>query len=121
LESLRLLQDGRSVVLFSAMGPNDCNQTQLRDELASQMGILLRELLLKSGVKRAVIAGGDTSSHTGQQLGIFALTMLASLEPGAPLCQTYSDEKSLSGLELVLKGGQVGSEKFFGTALRGRP
>jgi uncharacterized protein YgbK (DUF1537 family) len=120
LESLRLLQDGRSVILFSAIGPNDCNQTQSRDELGTQMGVLLRELLLQSGVKRALIAGGDTSSHAGQQLGIFALTMLAPLDPGAPLCQTYSDEKSLSGLELVLKGGQVGSEKFFGTALRGR-
>jgi 3-oxoisoapionate kinase len=107
-------------VLYSALGPADCNGTNLRDELGKQVGILLRDILLQSGVKRAVIAGGDTSSHAGQQLGTYALTMISDLTPGAPLCRAHSDEKAFSGLEIVMKGGQMGREDFFGSALRGR-
>jgi 3-oxoisoapionate kinase len=119
-ESLRFLQGGSNIVIYSALGPSDCNGTSLRDDLGKQMGILLREILLQSGAKRAVIAGGDTSSHAGQQLGIYALTMVSDLTPGAPLCRAHSDEKAFSGLELVMKGGQMGREDFFGSVLRGR-
>jgi uncharacterized protein YgbK (DUF1537 family) len=47
------------------------------------------------------------------QLGLYALTSAAPTEPGAPLCRAHSDTPALDGLELVLKGGQVGSENFF--------
>ena len=55
--------------------------------LGKQMGKLLRELLTASRVKRAIIAGGDTASHAGRELGAYALTMLAPMAPGAPLCR----------------------------------
>jgi 3-oxoisoapionate kinase len=60
-----------------------------------------------------VLAGGDTSSHAVAQLGLHALTWAAATEPGAPLCRGHSDTAALDGLELVLKGGQVGSKDFF--------
>jgi uncharacterized protein YgbK (DUF1537 family) len=69
-----------------------------------------------------LLCGGDTSSHAVQQLGLYALTWIASLEPGAPLCRTYADDTrpKLGNLELVLKGGQIGAENFFDT-VRGGP
>lgn len=118
-EGLDALADGRSLVLYSALGPGDTNRSIQRDELGRQMGLLLRDLLLRSGVRRAVIAGGDTSSHAGRQLGIDALTFYAPLSPGAPLCRAHSDAPELNGLQLVFKGGQVGPEDFFGMALTG--
>jgi uncharacterized protein YgbK (DUF1537 family) len=118
-EGLRALADGRSLVLYSALGHGDTNPAIQRDELGRQMGLLLRDLLLQSGVRRAVIAGGDTSSHAGRQLGIAALTFYAPLSPGAPLCRAHSDAPELDGLQLVFKGGQVGPEHFFGMALTG--
>ncbi|EQD61121.1 hypothetical protein B1A_09823, partial [mine drainage metagenome] len=64
--------------------------------------------------RRVLLAGGDTSSHAVAQLGLSALTWAASLEPGAPLCRAHAERHSRhDGLELVLKGGQVGSEGFF--------
>jgi uncharacterized protein YgbK (DUF1537 family) len=47
-----------------------------------------------------------------QQLGIHALTWIANIQPGGPLCRAHADSR-LDGLELVLKGGQVGTADFF--------
>jgi uncharacterized protein YgbK (DUF1537 family) len=59
-----------------------------------------------------MLCGGDTSSHAVQQLGLYALTWAANLQPGCPLCRAHADSE-LDGLELVLKGGQVGTDNFF--------
>ncbi|MGH7247223.1 MAG: four-carbon acid sugar kinase family protein, partial [Pseudomonadota bacterium] len=118
-QGMDALAEGRSLVLYSALGHSDTNPSIQRDELGRQMGLLLRDLLLRSGVRRAVIAGGDTSSHAGRQLGISALTFYAPLSPGAPLCRAHSDARELDGIQLVFKGGQVGPEHFFGMALTG--
>jgi uncharacterized protein YgbK (DUF1537 family) len=115
------LQQGRSVVLYTALGPSDCARTELREELGTQLGILLRDLLRRSGVKRAIIAGGDTCSHAGKRLGVSALTVQATTEPGAPLCRAHTEDPALQELELVFKGGQVGQEQFFETVLSGQP
>jgi uncharacterized protein YgbK (DUF1537 family) len=80
---------------------------------------LLADLVQETRVRRIVIAGGDTSSHAVQQLNIFALTWLAPLSPGAPLCRAHSADPALDGLELTLKGGQAGSEDFFEKTRRG--
>jgi uncharacterized protein YgbK (DUF1537 family) len=117
--AMQVLHSGKSAVVYTALGPNDCEDSIPRQQLAIEMGRLLRELVQRSGVKRVAIAGGDTSSHAGQQLGIYALTMRASLAPGAPLCEAHTHDSSLCGLEIVLKGGQVGAENFFASVLAG--
>ena len=114
------LANGHSVVLFTALGPADRGRLAGGDELGRTLGIMLRDLLLRSGVRRAVVAGGDTSSHAVRQLGIHALTFRALMTPGAPLCSAHSDDPAIDGLELVLKGGQVGPEDFFAMVQRGR-
>jgi uncharacterized protein YgbK (DUF1537 family) len=113
------LAAGRCVVLYSALRPADCQQTADRRVLATETGKVLRELIRRSAVRRVVIAGGDTASQAVRELGITALTFLAPLAPGAPLCLAHSEEAGLAGLELVLKGGQVGAETFFEDVLRG--
>jgi uncharacterized protein YgbK (DUF1537 family) len=80
----------------------------------------MRDVVLQSGVRRAIIAGGDTSSHAVTRLGIAALTFAAVMAPGAPLCRAESDLAGMHGLELVLKGGQVGSRDFFERVRKGR-
>ncbi len=119
-EALAALAAGRSVVLYTALGPQDCREGVLGEQLGEQLGDALRELLELSGVRRAVVAGGDTASHAGQRLGVYALSMLRPLDPGTPLCRGYSDEARLDGLELAFKGGQVGAEDFFGVVRRGK-
>ncbi len=82
--------------------------------LGSAMGRITRELLTRTGLRRVVIAGGDTSSYATQELRLYALEMLAELTPGAPLCRAYSDDPRFDGLEIALKGGQMGKANYFG-------
>lgn len=117
---LKELAAGRSVVLYSALGPRDCVGELRGEELGRTIGLLLRELLLRSGVRRAVVAGGDTATHSVRQLGIQALTFAGLLAPGAPLCRSYAPASKMDGIELVLKGGQVGPVDFFGMVRRGK-
>jgi 3-oxoisoapionate kinase len=77
------------------------------------LGVMLRELILTSGVRRVLIAGGDTATHAVQQLQLDALTFVAALVPGVPLCRAHANGSALDGLELALKGGQIGPEDFF--------
>lgn len=117
-QALRALADGRSVVLYTALGPLTA-KTQTSERLPIALGNLLRELVTHSGVRRVIIAGGDTSTHAVQQLGLRALTFAAPLTPGAPLCCGHAPGAPLDGLELVLKGGQIGPENFFATVRDG--
>ena len=125
--ALAELEAGRSVILHTALGPSDTRlqgKTQhkaheLQERIGLFLGQLLREALLRSTVRRAVICGGDTSARAGSQLGIFAVTTLKPLAPGSPLCLAWSDNPRFDGLEIVFKGGQVGGEDFFGLVLQG--
>ena len=117
----------RSVVLHTALGPSDARllradatrSHELQERIGLFLGQLLREALLRSTVRRAVICGGDTSARAGSQLGIFAVTTLKPLAPGSPLCRAWSDNPRFDGFEIVFKGGQVGGEDFFGLVLQG--
>jgi uncharacterized protein YgbK (DUF1537 family) len=55
-----------------------------------------------------------------RQLGLNALTFAGMLAPGAPLCKAHADDAQMDGMELVLKGGQVGPEDFFEWVRKGR-
>jgi len=126
-DALAALDAGRSVLLYTAAGPDDPSIRVTRDALASgsgntakvlgaTLGRLARELLLRTGLRRVVVAGGDTSSYATQELGLYGLEMLAELTPGAPLCRGYSNDPRFDGLEIALKGGQMGKEDYFGLA-----
>jgi 3-oxoisoapionate kinase len=113
-KALETLSRGESVVFYTALGPESIGDRKNYDEaFGAALGARLRELLMDSDVRRVVIAGGDTSSRVVKQLGLSALTFAASVAPGAPLCRAHAPGSQLDGLELVLKGGQVGPDDFF--------
>ncbi|RTE11506.1 four-carbon acid sugar kinase family protein [Paenibacillus whitsoniae] len=126
-EARDALESGRSVIVYSAAGPQDASIDLLRDLLAAQglrsedssrllgsaLGLLTKALVQKLRLPRVLIAGGDTSGYVTRELGIYALACKAVLDPGGPLCRAYAAEAPFDGLELVLKGGQVGSPDFF--------
>ena len=104
------LRAGRDAVIYTAMG-TPAEQAH-GDALGSALGDVLARVLAQTDVRRVLLCGGDTSSHAVAQLGLRALTWRASVQAGAPLCVAHADGP-LDGLELVLKGGQMGSEDFF--------
>ena len=122
-ESARLLatavaamKTGRSVVIFSARGPDDpalASSGEGGEDLGAVQGRLLRDILVATRVRRACVAGGDTSGHAARQLGIYALEFIASVAPGSPLCRARSTNPDFDGIELALKGGQNGSPDYF--------
>jgi len=107
----RSLAAGRDTILYTALGPTTAPAHG--ETLGIALGQLIRQLLGRVPIRRVLLCGGDTSSHAIPQLGFTALTWLANLQPGAPLCQAHPLGLELVGLELVLKGGQVGTEDFF--------
>lgn len=129
--SLEHLINGRSLLLYSARGPNDAEMLKnneslqqrsfdeftIREKLGEQQGLLLRELMAATNIRRACIAGGDTSSQVAQQLGITALELLTPLAPGSPLCRAHLHDGS--ELELAMKGGQHGKPEYFECVRKG--
>lgn len=77
------------------------------------LGRVLDGILQGCDIRRAVISGGDTSGHGMRALGLEALQALAPTIPGASLCVGYGGDRH-DGLQIALKGGQMGSMDFFG-------
>ena len=85
----------------------------VNDRIGAGLGQILNNVLRESRLTRAVISGGDSSSHAASVLGVYALTAVAPIAPGSPLCRAHSSDPVLAGLEIALKGGQVGRPDFF--------
>ncbi len=87
--------------------------------LGRALGEVARDVVATTGVRRLLVAGGDTSSYAARALGIEAVEMIAPLAPGAPLCRAHAAGSPVHGLEVNFKGGQVGAEDYFGAVARG--
>lgn len=81
--------------------------------LARAGGDLLARVLAMVPLQRVGIAGGDTSSHAVQALNAWGLSYVADMGAGTSLCRLHSDDAALDGLEIMLKGGQMGSDDVF--------
>lgn len=68
--------------------------------------------LIASGVRRLVVAGGETSGAVVQALGVRQLRIGAAIDPGVPWTQVEHRP-----LLLALKSGNFGSTDFFSKAL----
>ncbi|WP_332698382.1 four-carbon acid sugar kinase family protein [Bosea sp. (in: a-proteobacteria)] len=82
-------------------------------KVAAATGELLRAIVAEASIARLVVAGGDTSTLAVRALDIWGLSHRAPLVPGAPLCRAHSDQPRLDGIDVVLKGGQMGPPDFF--------
>ncbi len=136
-EVLEALIKGASVVMHTARGPDDKRINALVQALQAQghdadaarhhsgrlvsdrLGEVVDAVVRAHPLRRLVLSGGDTSSRITQVLAPDALEIHAQLAPGAPLCRLLSGAPHLQGLELALKGGQMGSVDYFVKALKG--
>jgi uncharacterized protein YgbK (DUF1537 family) len=123
---IKVLESGRSVLLYTALGPSadrggalDASQGA-RHRLGRALGRIESQLVSRAGLVRAVVAGGDTSSHALGEMGISALTLKMPLPqaPGSPLCVAHGGPAD--GLQIALKGGQVGGDDYFSMIRAGR-
>lgn len=128
--ALSAFQEGKSVVIHSAKGASDArisgtkeviegmslSAQTLTERLGQALGIVTRRVISASGVTRLVLVGGDTSGRITPVLGIWALQVGKPVGIAAPLCYAYSSHTEIHGLQIALKGGQVGEDDYFGQA-----
>jgi uncharacterized protein YgbK (DUF1537 family) len=114
------LHQGRSVIVHTDSATAGITQNLSTEKLGSALGCIAREAVGQTGIRRVVVAGGDTSSYAARAMGIEAVEMLAPLYPGAPLCRASAPGSPLHGVEVNFKGGQVGAPEYFGVLLEGR-
>jgi 3-oxoisoapionate kinase len=111
------LARGRSVLARTtspaADGPSPLDVARVGGDL------LARVLARSPQVRRVGVAGGDTSSLALRALGAWALGWAGSLAPGVALTRLHADDAALDGLELMLKGGQMGPPDLFLRLLHG--
>lgn len=112
--------DQQAVLIYATATPDVLQQVQqqLGVERASQLvEEALAEIarrLAAQGVRRFVVAGGETSGAVVQALGVSRLRIGAPIDPGVPWtigASKYGD------IALALKSGNFGSEDFFAKAL----
>lgn len=86
--------------------------------VAEATGALLAAIIAQARLGRLVVAGGDTSTMAIRSLPLWGLSYRGPCVPGAPLCRAHSHDPRLDGLDIVLKGGQMGPPGFFNDAAR---
>ncbi|MBO2010134.1 four-carbon acid sugar kinase family protein [Hymenobacter negativus] len=119
-QAVNLLTGHRSVIVHTNGGVKTTSTNLPAEILGTALGLIAREAVQQTGVRRVVVAGGDTSSYAARAMGIEAVEMVAPLYPGAPLCRASAPDSPLHGLEVNFKGGQVGAPEYFGVLLEGR-
>jgi len=73
--------------------------------------------LVEKGLRRLLVAGGETSGAVVQALGVRGLRIGHEIAPGVPCTVTLSEEP----IALTLKSGNFGNEDFFLKALKEMP
>jgi 3-dehydrotetronate 4-kinase len=84
--------------------------------IESTLAEIARELV-GAGVRRLILAGGETSSAAVERLGVRALRIGPTIDPGVPW--TFSLDKD--PLALALKSGNFGAPDFFSSAFNKLP
>jgi 3-dehydrotetronate 4-kinase len=107
---------GDKPILISATASPDqvaaIQQALGRERAGALVEHILAEIargLVERGVRRLVIAGGETSGAVVQVLGITGLRIGRQIDPGVPWTMSLSDPP----LALALKSGNFGAEDFF--------
>lgn len=130
--ALEAISKQQSPLIYTAIGPDDpaigkfksavlqsnIDIGDINRRIGESLGRILGAVITKGKLRRAVISGGDTSGYAVRQLGIYALTALAPTIPGAAIFEAHA-EGPFDGLELALKGGQMGSPDYLGRVRSG--
>lgn len=115
---LDALAAGRSVVLTSddAAAPAAAGGAGSPDVLAAiaAAAASVVDRAVRTGVtRRIVVCGGDTSSRVTRLLGATSLSIAANPWANIVLLRAHAADPAVDGIELLLKGGQVGDDDLF--------
>jgi uncharacterized protein YgbK (DUF1537 family) len=111
---------GSEPLIYSSQAPEEVAASQQKHgaaTVAHAIESLFAETaraLVDAGVRRLVIAGGETSGAVVSALGIDALEIGPEIDPGVPVVIARGERT----LALALKSGNFGAPDFFSKALK---
>jgi uncharacterized protein YgbK (DUF1537 family) len=107
------------VLVYATSSPDEVKAVQ-RELGSERAGALVEEALaqigkglVKAGVRKLVVAGGETAGAVVGALGIRSLRIGPQIDPGVPWTESLDAEP----IALALKSGNFGSPDFFTKAL----
>lgn len=107
-------------IIYATAAPDDVKAAQaqlgvaMAGHIVEQALATLADDAFTLGVRRFVVAGGETSNAVTRALGVTRLTIGAEIAPGVPW--TFA-EKGGDAIALALKSGNFGAVGFFTDAL----
>ena len=108
------------VLIYASASPEEVQQSQKQLGKARASEVIetaqgeIAQGLVAAGVRKFVIAGGETSGAVVSALKVKALQIGPQIDPGVPWTMSTGDTK----IALALKSGNFGSEDFFLKALK---
>ncbi|KQX43182.1 MULTISPECIES: four-carbon acid sugar kinase family protein [Ensifer] len=120
-EIMTNLAANRPTIVYTARG-NDMDRARFEDIPPQLIGFVYAKLMIaarkQAGIQRVVFAGGDSSSYAVRNSDAESLTIkVFDRVQHGHLCELMGG--GLDGLEVLLKGGQVGDDDYFIRVLRG--
>ncbi|WP_374975842.1 four-carbon acid sugar kinase family protein [Microbacterium trichothecenolyticum] len=108
------LRAGRGVVVTS----DDADATSAGDRpvleaIAEAAASVISAVAGDGAARRVIVCGGDTSSRVTRLLGVESLSIAANPWGNVVLLRAHAADPAIDGLELLLKGGQVGADTLF--------
>ncbi|MBS7544764.1 3-oxo-tetronate kinase [Ancylobacter oerskovii] len=109
---------GQAPLIYSSDDPAEVAALQKRygrEAVAGRLEALFADTaraLIAGGVRRLVVAGGETSGAVAQALGLEALEIGPEIDPGVPILAAPDGR-----VALALKSGNFGAPDFFAKAL----
>lgn len=103
------LEAGCNVLISVAAGSDSAVAGR---DLSRSLAKLAADVLARARPGCLVVAGGDTSSAVISGLDVEALEFVRDIDPGVSLVQA-SGSSAIEGLQIVLKGGQMGTLNLF--------
>jgi len=114
------LEAGKPFLVYSTAEPSQVAAVQAKLGAARAATLiedalaLVAERIVASGVRRLVVAGGETSGAVVKALGVKALAIGPQIDPGVPWTASVGSEPRIA---LALKSGNFGAPDFFEKAL----
>ncbi len=111
------------VLVYASAPPEDVAEAQQllgRDRAGTLIEDAMAAIakgLVAAGVRRLVVAGGETSGAVVKALGIEGLAIGPQIDPGVPACVSLGDRP----LALALKSGNFGAPDFLTKAFAHMP
>jgi uncharacterized protein YgbK (DUF1537 family) len=81
--------------------------------IASAAAGVVSTAVANGATERVIVCGGDTSSRVTRLLGVRSLSIAANPWSNVVLLTAHASGSPIDGVELLLKGGQVGGDDLF--------